>query len=333
MRAVRVGVVLAVVSALLAGAGSCSEDAPPCPVAADGTTECGVLFGVTTERPTLRHLREAEAFAGRPYDLVYRFHGLYDEAPDAEERAIVASGRLLHVNIETRVASEPEGHTWRDVSSGRFDEGLRAQAEGLGALDAPVFVTFDHEMDLPKKTVRGTPRDFVAAWRHVHRLFADAGADNVVWVWVASGVEANLERAGRAWPGNDVVDWVSWDVYNPSGCKPDKPTRTLEQSLDVFYGWLRENGSAVGIDLAKPMMVSELGGVVRPQDPMSRSEWYAELPRVLRERPQIRAVTFWDHDGTCDYRYTDVPGMRGVVHDLGDAAEFARLDVAPLPRP
>ncbi len=297
-----------------------------CHLEPDGTAPCGVLFGIATQQPSLAALAEAEAFAGRPYDLVYRFHGLEDVVPDSDERTIVESGRALHVNIEARVADTADATTWADVASGAHDRGLRAQARGLAGLDKPVFVTFDHEMDLPRKAVRGSPAQFVAAWRHVHDVFRQEGADNVRWVWVASGLARGLGSVGSLWPGNDVVDWISWDVYNHE-CAPDVPTASFAQSLDVFYSWLQTDGPAAGIDLTKPMMISELGSVDRDGRPAARAAWYAAIPEVLRERPQIKAITLWDYQGTCDYRVTGVGPMRATVRDLGADDLFSDLAV------
>jgi beta-mannanase len=33
------------------------------------------------------------------------------------------------------------------------------------------------------RTMAHSPEDYVAAWRHLHDLFAKRGADNVRWVW------------------------------------------------------------------------------------------------------------------------------------------------------
>ncbi|MEO5744263.1 MAG: hypothetical protein ABIQ53_06685, partial [Terracoccus sp.] len=165
----------------------------------------------------------------RPYDFVYRFHRATSPFPSAEETALVQSGRLLHISVDT-----PPGMTWAQVADGAVDQALLEQARGLAALGKPVWVTFDHEPDNPAKTALGSGADFVRAWRHVHDLYTSAGATNAVWVLVMIGTQPGLARAATMYPGNDVVDWISWDVYNASGCRTGKfiPDRwqTFEES-------------------------------------------------------------------------------------------------------
>ncbi|MBM6402704.1 hypothetical protein JQN72_00400 [Phycicoccus sp. CSK15P-2] len=329
-RMVVVGLVSAVaLGAVLAGYLVLRGDR--CALADDGSSPCGVLLGVTSERPDLGSLAEAERFAGRPYDLVYRFHGLDDTVPTDEERALVDSGRALHLNIETRVGPSPTDHTWADVAAGLHDDRLRDQARGIASLDAPVMVTYDHEMDLPKKQGRGTPQDFVAAWRRVHGIFHEEGADNAVWVWVAAALEDTLHHVGEFWPGNDVVDWVSWDAYTRSGCDPLEPSTTVGEAVDVFHDWLEVEGPRHGIDPEKPLMVSELGGILAEDAPMTRQQWYAQIPAMLRERPRIRALGLWDYSGTCDFRYSNDPTMRDTLRGLAASEVFARLPVDAAP--
>jgi beta-mannanase len=52
-------------------------------------------------------------------------------------------------------------------------------------LNLPIAVSFGHEMNgnwYPWGTAHTTAAQFVAAWRHIHDLFARVGATNVIWV-------------------------------------------------------------------------------------------------------------------------------------------------------
>jgi hypothetical protein len=75
-----------------------------------------------------------------------------------------------------------------DVISGRYDGFIREFAEEARAWGHPFFLRFNWEMNgnwFPwAEGVNGNQAgEFVAAWRHVHDLFAAAGATNVTWVW------------------------------------------------------------------------------------------------------------------------------------------------------
>ncbi|MBM6402078.1 glycoside hydrolase family 26 protein [Phycicoccus sonneratiae] len=327
---------LAVVVALLAVAALGGCRLPwQCPLTDDARPSCGgVVLGVTTAQPSTEMLSAAEDFVGRPYDMVYRFHEIDDAFPTDEERGIVASGRLLHLSVDTRVEDSRDGLSWAAVAAGRHDAELSAQGRAIADLHSPVLVTYEHEMDQASKSALGTPEEFVAAWRHVHDVYTRAGATNVVWVWVASGTTPTLERASVMWPGNDVVDWISWDVYNAAGCRADRTSAerhvSFEESFSVFHDWLEREGPGLGIDVTKPKMLSETGSVVYPDDPSLTAQWYSEMPDVLRRHPDVVAVGLWDHVGiqSCDYRFTGVASLEGAMRGLARSDVFAELDVS-----
>jgi beta-mannanase len=263
---------------------------------------------------------------GRPFDFVYRFHDINDTIPTVEERRLVAEGKILHVSIDARDFARPAGRpiTWRDVAAGRWDNYLQQQADGIASLKAPVFVTFEHEADQPRKAALGSARDFHAAWRHVHSLFKQRGADNAIWTWVVMGWEPTFQRAGTLWPGNDVVDWISWEGYNPSGCQSGAPDPnkyvTFAEAIGAFYRWLHKHAAEYRIDTAKPMMISEAGSVSYRSDPQLTAAWYAQVPETLKEFPAIKAVGLWDHLGTgaaCDFRFSHQPIVLNAVANAG----------------
>lgn len=297
----------------------------PCPVNAKLVPSCGVLVGVTTDKPTPAALDLAERGLPRPYDFVYRFHRVTSPFPSAEETALVESGRLLHISVDT-----PPGMTWAQVADGAVDQALLDQARGLAALGKPVWVTFDHEPDNPAKTAMGSGADFVRAWRHVHDLYTSAGATNAVWVLVMIGTEPGLARAATMYPGNDVVDWISWDVYNAAGCRTGKfrsdRWQSFEESFDIFRTWLFTDGPKLGIDTSKPLMISEMGTVDDPGDPQRRVDWYKAVPQVLAKYPQVKAVGMWDHEGNggCDYRFSGSDAVAEQISSLLKASASTR---------
>ena len=302
-------------------------DASSCPVSARLVPKCGVLWGVATERPENSDLTALEKAVGRSFDFVYRFHDINDPIPTADERALVAQGRILHVSIDSRdFAKGADPIPWATVTSGAWDRTLRAQAAGVASLKKPVFVTFEHEPDQPRKAALGTPADFKAAWRHVHQIFAQAGASNAVWTWVASGWDQTFTQAAQMWPGNDVVDWISWEGYNPAGCQSGEvhPDRwvSFADSIGGFQRWLAEHAAQYGIDTRKPVMISEAGSVTDPVDVERTAQWYAAIPEVLQEDyPQVKAIGLWDHTGAggpaCDYRFSRTPRLLQAVATAG----------------
>ncbi len=314
--------------ATLAGCRVEPDDPPPAPrschLAAHAVPTCGVLWGISTQPRWLYRLQSLEGRLGRPFDLVYHYHDIDGRFPDRLERREVAGGRLLHVAIAARDFHRRDGRvSWASVAGGRYDASLRRQARGIASLHVPVFVTFAQEANARKKLgVDGTPADFIAAWRHLHQLYERAGARNAVWTWVMTGSPDNLDSAAALWPGNDVVDWISWNVYNGSGCAQSvldpEQMETFGSRMRIFYDFVHERGPQIGMDPHKPMMISEAGSVDYPGDPRLGADWYAGIPAVLRAYPQIKAVTLWDSTtATCDFRFDRSAAMTAAVRNAG----------------
>lgn len=154
-----------------------------CAVSDKLVPSCGALLGVSVD-PDGADVATLEKSMKRKFDLVYEFHGIDKPLPARNEAQAVAEGRILHVNIEAKEFDQPGKPevAWSRITGGEFDAALSEQATGLGALGKPVMVTFDHEVDSPKRMgQRGTAEEFVAAWRHIHDLYS-AKAKNIVWV-------------------------------------------------------------------------------------------------------------------------------------------------------
>ena len=292
-----------------------------CAVSAKAVPACGVLWGVAARPPTVARVQAVQKAVGRPFDFVYRYHDVNDVVPDAEERQLVRQGKLLHIAIAARHfrAATRSSTAWADVARGKFDKTLKAQARGIASLKKPVFVTFEQEANQRAKLgVVGSAADFKAAWRHLHDLYRSAGATNAVWTWVMTGSARNLNRAASLWPGNDVVDWISWNVYNQSGCHGGtndmKKWKSFAEELRPFYDFVKRRGPSIGMDSSKPMMISETGSVRYAEAPEISADWYAAIPTTLRRYPQIKAVGLWDSvSDTCNYVFdTDPHTVDGV---------------------
>ncbi|MGL5859361.1 MAG: hypothetical protein ACRC35_13330, partial [Angustibacter sp.] len=331
-----------------------SPSLPPggrCRLNAIAVPSCGVLWGastqgqqdgkLTSDAPPMREVRELEQnVVGRPLDFVYRYHDYDDQIPDDAELQTVAEGKLLHIAIAARdYTSRAPGLRWADYAAGRYDQQLTAQARGVASLKVPVFMTWEQEASQNKKVgIRGTAQDFVRAWRHIHEVFDRAGATNAVWTWVMTGGEDRLGNVEKLWPGNDVVDWISWNVYNQSGCRSGRidPAEfvSFRDKVAVFYDFVKERGRSMGMDTSKPMMISETGSAQYPGDPQKTADWYAQIPDALKDYPQIKAVTLWDSvDRTakaCSYELDAAPQIAQAV---AQASRDPYLDIGGALRP
>ncbi len=311
----------------------------PCPLVDKAVPTCGPIWGVSTQPPTLAGVEAVEQTVGRTFDFVYRYHDVVGQIPDQAERDVIARGSLLHIAIAARTFGGAGNVTYADIARGMYDDNLRAQARGIASLKEAVYLTFEQEANQRDKVggERGGSADFIAAWRHLHDLYEQEKVTNAVWVWVMTGNAANLPRTAALWPGNDYVDWISWNIYNQSGCRgnninPGK-LETFEEGVQVFYDWVTTDGKAAGIDSSKPMMISEAGSVTYPGDPELTAQWYAAIPDALQRYPQVKAVTLWNsgggQGGVCDYRFQLNPVVAKGVAQAGDQLSPGALVPSP----
>jgi beta-mannanase len=134
-----------------------------------------------------------------------------------------------------------------------------------------------------------TSGQYVAAWRHVHDIFAAVGATNVSWVWcpfVDPG--DSLTDLSSLYPGDEYVDWTGLDGYN-WGTNPASPRgwRSFDQ---LFAGSYEKITTAVAP--SKPLMISEVGSSEQGGD---KSAWIREaLTDVPAEYPQVRGLLWFD---------------------------------------
>ncbi|HEX2392739.1 MAG TPA: glycosyl hydrolase [Solirubrobacterales bacterium] len=189
--------------------------------------------------------------------------------------------------------SEPEFEL-SDLIEGRYDTYIREFAAEAAAWGRPFFLRFDWEMNgdwFPwAEGVNGNaPGQYVAAWRHVHDLFAAAGASNVSWVWcpfVDPG--GSLTDVASLYPGDAYVDWTGLDGYN-WGTNPASPRgwKSFDQLFAATYDRI-----AQGIAPGKPMMIAEMGS---SEQGGSKSEWIRDaLDAIPAEYPQVRAALWFD---------------------------------------
>ena len=115
------------------------------------------------------------------------------------------------------MAWEPFGTSVQAIAAGRSDGYISRFAAAVRARNVPVALSFGHEMNgnwYPWGTEQATPAQFVAAWRHIHRLFTRAGAGNVIWVWNPNIINpVPTVRLRPYWPGNAYVNWVGLTGY------------------------------------------------------------------------------------------------------------------------
>jgi hypothetical protein len=181
-----------------------------------------------------------------------------------------------------------------DVISGSYDSYIREFAEDARAWGHPFFLRFDWEMNggwFPwAEGANGNQAgEFVTAWRHVHDIFAAAGATNVNWVWAPNvdpdGIFGDL---GSLYPGDQYVDWTGLDGYN-WGTNPAKPDRW--RSFDELYNSTYHR-IVDAIAPSKSLLIGEIGS---SEYGGSKASWIQDaLAKIPANYPKIGGMLWFD---------------------------------------
>ena len=132
------------------------------------------------------------------------------------------------------MAWEPYDTTAQAIANGQSDAYITKFADAVRALNLPVAISFGHEMNgnwYPWGTDQTSAPAFVAAWRHIHNLFVQAGASNVIWVWNPNIINPVPQvQLQPYWPGDAYVDWVGITGYFPPRARRPSPASTSPRS-------------------------------------------------------------------------------------------------------
>jgi hypothetical protein len=228
-----------------------------------------------TQRGLITAVSAFERRVGRPIDLVHTYDQWGKAFPTAADSYFADSGKVLLLTW----GGSPDTQA---IIAGRDDAMIRARAQAVKRLRRPILMEFRHEMDRPNLqwTIHG-PANYIAAWDHVRSIFSAVGATNVSWVWCPTGYGFQVGRAQAFYPGNNEVDWVCADVYaNSTG-------QSLGAAATPFLSWATRTG--------KPVIIGEFAANGHAD---GWSSWMAAAGRLAESDRQIRAMAYFDGNGT-----------------------------------
>jgi len=117
------------------------------------------------------------------------------------------------------VQIDPTGTDLAAITHGRYNKYLASYAQAVRGFGRPVIISFGHEMNgdwYSWGNGKTSARDFVAAWRHIVKVFRSWGAYNVTWLWTINSLAGGPGQAAEPqawWPGASYVTWVGIDGY------------------------------------------------------------------------------------------------------------------------
>ena len=185
------------------------------------------------------------------------------------------------------------------IIAGRHDAYIRSWARALRAYRKPVLLRFAQEMNgdwypWSARAEGNRPRQFIAAWRHVHDVFASAHATNVLWVWTPVA-RFGLSLDTSSYPGDAYVNIVGLSGFNGGTALPWTGWRSFSSLFDGSLAALHR------LAPHKPVQISEVSTVAAGG---SKAAWITGMFRDLAKHPQVRSLVWFNVAKQADWRIT-----------------------------
>lgn len=252
---------------------------------------------------TLATVSSLQAEVGRRANYVMWYEhwaGPYSAFNASDVEAVAANGSTP---VITWLSDDPTGAAITDsaIAAGRFDSYIRSWALGLRSLRIPVLLRLDPEMNGNwygwSPGVNGqTAAEYVAAFRHVHDVFAAVGARNVSFVWSPNIDYPGATPMAALYPGDAYVNWVGLDGYNwgtTNGHQWQTPQQVFGPSINELNAITR-----------RPMLITEVASTSVGGDKVA---WINSFFSYLRSVPSVSGFIWFDASKETDWQIDSSP--------------------------
>jgi mannan endo-1,4-beta-mannosidase len=272
--------------------------------AAAGKTPQRPYLGVSVMAPQEANLAKFTAATGVTPSIIASYQAFGAPFNARQACQIARTGAIPLIQIDPRDQRLP------DITAGRYDSYLRSYARAVKAARITAALSFGHEMNgswYPWGAGHVLPDQFVAAWRHIHDVFAYAGARNVIWVWTVNNATTAVPRKVRPWwPGDRYVTWVGIDGYYWT------PRETFSYAFDLTISKIRAF-------TAKPILITETGIYPGPGMAARVTDLFGGV-----ESAHLLGFVYFDHIGSRgqDWRLEGNPAALAAYRQAADGMQM-----------
>ncbi len=276
--------------------------------------EIGAFVG--TNPPTLDGIETFENISGQNLSSIMWFQGwdAHDQ-PDFPTSALntIASKRPIKQPFVFHLTWEPAVNL-KDIVKGDYDEYLAAYATSIKDWGGKLRFRFAHEM-IENNVLDGNeyyswqdqPEDYIKAFRHVHDVFLQAGADNAQFVWCPNNFPFDVDIVKQYYPGTDYVDWLCMDGYNWTNQDGTPEWPEWLWFDDIFaniYHTLVDHPQLFG---NKPLMIGEFASCEASTHDLpgqNKAEWIKNAFERIASSDfnKIKAVHWFQINKECNWR-------------------------------
>lgn len=182
------------------------------------------------------------------------------------------------------------------VAGGAYDSQIEQFCVGLKTLNRPAFIRIGFEFNGSWNGYR--PEPYKRAWRRIVEALRRENLTQVAAVWCYCPLPSSREQPGRIdrdyepfYPGDDVVDWWSIDLFEVADFSIDNARWFMEDAA--------RRGFPVMIGEATPRKVGVEGGEAAWRG------WFAPFFDFIRSQPVVKAFCYINWDWTQYPQFAD----------------------------
>lgn len=238
-------------------------------------------FGVAVPRllSSLQSFHDYAALVGKHPNLTEFYTSWGAQFPGNLTQELWDEGTMLYIAIEP-----DRRNNIPDIISGADDSYIRQYANAVRSLNRPVAISFGHEMNgywAPWGPKYVTPAQFVAAWRHIHDIFAATHATNMIWIWSPNqiGIVTGNIPLRAYWPGDSYVNWVGIVGYYGQ----------VQQY--TFAGLFGPTVADVRTFTNAPVLIAETGAPPGASKPPAMTDLFT----AIAQRPDVVGFIWFDY--------------------------------------
>ena len=310
---------------------------------AEAQSADGVLFGAFAKprgsETGIQAIQNLESSLGTRLPIVRSFQTWNDNLDNRFNNFAVDGGRRLMISIKPERNNGSEV-SWRSIADARpgstIHNEMVALANDVKQLDGEVWIAFHHEPEARDRQSFGNNEDFKAAWRAIHTVFEQQGAD-VQWVWTMTSWSfevstSDRRSAGKWYPGDSYVDMLGADPYNWNQCRnPQEQWRELEQIITPFLEFAEQHPD-------KQLVLPEVGSAEGSNG--RKAGWLDRAADFLKESDnaaRFAAVIYFhsEHQGTprCNWWLDSSSSTLNAARDIAQDPFFQRNNPNATPAP
>ncbi len=174
------------------------------------------------------------------------------------------------------------------VAEGHFDDYFKQWAEAARVYGKVFYLRFGFEMNGDWFEWGMQPDIFKKAWHRVHRIFSEAGAKNVKWIFspnVLWGDKTFAKDVEPYYPGEEWVDVVGLDGYN------------FGDHHDIYHHWqsydevFEKSIEALGA-FSKPLWITEISSAPGS----AKAAWVSDFLQKFKTDSRLKAFIWFQYD-------------------------------------